>query len=169
MSIAISSDSRFQLIFLIFLIFSCGPLLCFFDKHDFNVSPMKHVLRKNLVPIACLWPFHTFAASARKHVFFDFVCVASLQDLYKHTFFIFFHETHVLVSCRVYIGTFDQRSAQRPPGSCLTSPCCRDFILFRIFAAQILVPLCVSLTRRHFGSFFGSGRSQRSTCVLTFF
>ena len=149
-----SSDSRFQLVFLIFPFFSRGPLLRFYDKHDFNVFSTKQVLRKKLVPIACLWPFHTFAASARKHVFFEFVCVASLQDLYKHTFFIFFHEAHVFVSCRVYIRTFDQRSAQRLPESCLTSPCCRDFILFRIFAAQILVPLCVALARRHFGALF---------------
>ena len=106
-----------------------------------------------------------FGAKTR---FFDFVCVASLQDLYKHTFFNFFHETHVLVSCRVYIGTFDQRSAQRPPGSCLTSPCCRDFILFRIFAAQILVPLYVSLTRRHFGAFFGGQKISAYIYNLTF-
>ena len=100
--------------------------------------------------------------------FFDIVCVASLLDLYKHTFSKFFHEAHVLVSCRVYIGTFDQRSAQRPPGSCLTSPCCRDFILFRIFAAQILVPLCVSLTRRHFGAFFGGQKISAYIYNLTF-
>ena len=154
MSIAISSDSRFQLIFLIFPIFSCGPLLCFFDKHDFNVFSTKHVLRKKLVPIACLWPFHTFAASAHKRVFFDFVCVASLEDLYKNTFLNFFHEAHAWVSCGVYIGNFDQRSAQRRPGSCLTSPCCRDFIFFHIFVAQILVPLYVASTRQHFGALF---------------
>ena len=140
MFIAISSDSRFQLVFLIFPIFSCGPSKLFFDKHGFNVFSTKHVLRNKLVPIACRWPFHTFAASARKRVFFDFVCVASLQDLYKHTFFNLFHETHVLVSCRMYMETFDQRSAQRLPESFLTSPCCSHFILFRIFAAQILVP-----------------------------
>ena len=80
----------------------------------------------------------------------------------------FLRETHVLVSCRVYMGTFDQRSAQRPPGSCLTSPCCRDFILFRIFAAQILVPLCVSLTRRHFGAFLGGQEISAYIYNLTF-
>ena len=68
----------------------------------------------------------------------------------------------------MYIGTFDQRSAQRPPQSCLTSPCCGDFILFRIFAAQILVPLCVSLTRRHFGAFFGGQEISAYIYNLTF-
>ena len=106
-----------------------------------------------------------FGANTR---FFDFVRVASIQDLYKHTFFDFVHEIHVLVSCRVYMGTFDQRSAQRLPESFLTSPCCRDFIFFRIFAAQILVPLCVSLTRRRFGAFFGGQKISAYIYNLTF-
>ena len=68
----------------------------------------------------------------------------------------------------MYLGTFDQRSAQRLPENCLTSPCCRDFIFFHIFVAQILVPLHVSLTRRHFGAFFGGREISAYIYILIF-
>ena len=118
-----------------------------------------HVL--SMVLFGALWILliPKWVIKAPEHIAILFGCFLNFPEIDHFseiaTFFKFFHETHVLVSCRVYIGTFDQRSAKRPPERCLTSPCCRDFIFFRIFAAQILVPLYVSLTRRHFGAFFG--------------